>query len=178
VDGIVTFTSTVTFSEPVNATHLEANLDELIADLGEDPWPDDGCASALTQNQVFDESDPPELLCEKLVGATKARYRFGPPVDYTRSTWEMEWDLVFASTEWWTWFDAGATGTEPTPGPSLVSHQSWVWDSEAEWSDWYEIPLPTEPGETRVVNVLTTCWKSTRIGTKPTASGPEVALPE
>ena len=170
-------TETVTFSEPVDSTALEANLDEIIAGFEGGAWPGTGCASIVSEESVFDESDPPELLCERLTGATKSRYRFGIPSGYTRSVWAMQWDEVFAPDDWWAWFDGGRIGTEPTPGPSLVAAKSWTWSGAGDWSDWYEIPLPTEPGETRVVNVLTKCYPSTRLGVVPTLSGPSVALP-
>tara|TARA_R110000868_G_C10754724_1_gene753480 strand:+ start:159 stop:971 length:813 start_codon:yes stop_codon:yes gene_type:complete len=106
-----------------------------------------------------------------------ARYRFSPPTGYARTVWEMEWDEVAASDDWWSWYDGGMVGTEPTPGPSLVAHQTWTWDGVSDWSAWYELPPPTSVGKTRVVNIMTICYHSTRIGVKPTSYGDEVALP-
>lgn len=115
---------------------------------------------------------------------TMSRYRMGVPTGYStvevpRSTWEMTWDEVFASYAWWEWYDGGMEGDEPDDSIALVTARDWTWGGSMDfpWSDWYEIPVPTEPGETRVVNVMVTCWRSTRLGYKPTAHGDQVALP-
>lgn len=168
-----TYETTITFS---NLVETEDVVTGAMALLDEEEWSEGSCVSSATESFPICDDEPTDSLIA--VVFTLARYRFAPPLDYDRSTWAMEWDLVTASPEWWEWYDAGATGTEPTPGPSLVSHEAWVWDGIDEWSEWFEIPLPTETGETRVVNVQTVCWKSTRIGTKPFLSGDEVALPE
>jgi len=117
---------------------------------------------------------------------TKARRKFGVPEDYSteelpRSVWEMQWDFVSASDDWWAWFDAGMTDPEPTPGPTLESSESWTWGgsmaTEADqFSDWFDVPIPTEPGETRAVNILIKCHNSARLGVKPTAYGDQIAL--
>ena len=114
------------------------------------------------------------------LGIKQQPYQFGVPVDYERSTWEMEWDEVAGTEIWFAWYDAGMIGTEPTPPPYLHEHKSWVWDGDFEnkLSPVYD-PYSEEEGIIiRPVNVLTTCWRSTRLGSKPTATGPEVALPE
>lgn len=106
-------------------------------------------------------------------------YRFGIPAGYTRSVWEMEWDEVAATTDWWAWYDGGMVGTEPTPGPTLAAHRTWTWagDPDEPWSPIYDPDGIDYPGEVRPVNVLVTCYHSTRLGNIPTAYGPEVALP-
>jgi len=108
---------------------------------------------------------------------TQSRYRFGVPFGYSteempRSTWEMEWDEATASADWWEWFDTGMTGTEPTPGPTLTP-RSWIWagDMGEPWSNWFELSMPEEAGENRVINVMVKCFNSNRLGVKPTASG-------
>lgn len=64
-------------------------------------------------------------------------------------------------------------GDPPSPAPSLVESRSWIWSGSMEdpWSDWFEIPMPETPGETRVVNMLVKCFRDTRRGVKPTAHG-------
>lgn len=115
----------------------------------------------------------------------QSRYRFGVPSDYStlelpRTTWEMTWDEVFASAAWWSWYDGGMEGAAPDASVALVAARDWTWagDMESPWTDWYEIPIPETPGETRVVNVMVICWRSTRLGYKPTYHGDQVALPE
>lgn len=115
----------------------------------------------------------------------------------TRSTYELQWDEVFFPEIWTVWkaakdaFDAATAayeiwtaceedcgaepiipddpGAEPT-APSLVASRSWVYAAD-EWSSWFEIAVPTEPGETRVVNMLVICYRSAALGQKPTAHG-------
>jgi hypothetical protein len=64
--------------------------------------------------------------------------------------------------------------------PSLVQSRDWTWGGSLEdpWSEWFEISPPSEPGETRVVNMLVKCWKSTRHGVKPTSHGEIYPLEE
>lgn len=66
----------------------------------------------------------------------------------------------------------------PDPGPApaqptVVANREWTWGGsmDAPWSPWFEIPLPEGRGQTRTVNILVKCYKSTRIGVKPTAHG-------
>jgi len=159
------YTITVSFLDPFDLTHITAKIGEL-------SYPDDVngevCSSIISE----------DINCPGLISsATLARYRFGIPLGYSRSVWEMQWDEVFAPASWWEWLDGGRVGTEPTPGPQLIASKSWTWSGAGEWSDWYEIPLPTEPGETRVVNVMVKCYKSTRLGVKPTTHGESCEIP-
>jgi hypothetical protein len=158
----------------------------VIAKLNTDlPAVCDECYDGTDCKSSIDADPEPTVAFDADIGvdAVLAGYRFGVPEDFStteapRSTWEMQWDLVNASLEWWEWYDDGMTGDEPTPGPTLVSSESWTWggDMDEPWSEWFEIPIP-ESGETRVVNVMTICWRSTRIGTKPTAWGDQVEIP-
>lgn len=62
-------------------------------------------------------------------------------------------------------------GAAPTPGPTLVSSRSWTYGGTAEWSGWFEIAIPTTPGETRLVNQMARHYRSARLGNKPAAFG-------
>ncbi len=114
---------------------------------------------------------------------TRSRYRFGVPEEYStddapRSVWEMQWDEVFATSAWWGWYDGGMTGDEPPPGPDLLASREWTWGGEMAdpWSEWFALPVPAEAGETRVVNILVRCYRSARLGGKPSPYGDRVAL--
>lgn len=149
------------------------------------------CKSFIT----FDPSEEPEVEHGNVsASATKARYRFGTPSGYSRSVWEMQWDEYFFPDGWdATINDPEVTPPDPLPEdwehpqipdpaatpPSLVAAKSWTWggDTGNPWSDWFEIPIPTEPGETRPVNVLVKCYHSTRIGVVPTSHGETYAAP-
>jgi len=124
----------------------------------------------------------------------------GPePIEPTqRSVFECQWDEVFFPAEWeaWkllydayvdavnaysAWVAAGSVGTPPTvpddpgaaptPAPSLVASRSWTYGGTDEFSSWFEIDIPEVVGETRVVNMMVKCFRSSRLGLKPTAHG-------
>lgn len=105
-------------------------------------------------------------------GKLNNEFRYGVPLGYDRSTYELEWDEVSATPEWFAWYDGGMVGAEPSPPAALVAHHSWIYDGISDWSEWYQME-----GNNRVANMLITCWRSARIGSKPTATGPEVAIP-
>lgn len=99
----------------------------------------------------------------------KSRYRFGVPVGYStvdspRTYYEAQWDEVFFPT---------------TGDPVLIASRSWLWGGsmESPWSSWFDLALPTECGEVRVVNLLIKCYKSARLGVKPTAVGEVYVFP-
>lgn len=119
------------------------------------------------------------------------------PIEPTpRSVYEIQFDEGFFSSEWTSWkvlkdaFDAetaahaawvagGSVGPEPDvsadPGaeptaPTLVASRSWIYAAD-EWSPWYEMAVPTEAGETRIVNMQSLDRRSSAIGQKPTAHG-------
>lgn len=154
-----TVTLTVTYSDPVTVTILKAELEALIADLAEgDPWGGSQCSSKYEG-------------CENPTNLTKARYRFAVPEDYStedvpRSTYELQWDEVFFPTD-------------PEAPVVFVASKSWTWGGSMEdpWSQWFEIPLPEASGETRVVNLRVVCYRSSRIGQKPTAHGEVQEIP-
>jgi hypothetical protein len=143
-------------------------------------WPTIGEVAATQDGGIWppceDDNPPPTAASADLI---PVRYRYGIPSGFAGSVWEMEWDEVKASKSWWAWFDDGATGIEPSPGPTLVAHRSWDWagDTGAPWSSWFELMPPEYPGETRTANVLAICYRSTRLGVKPTASGDQVVIP-
>jgi hypothetical protein len=89
-----------------------------------------------------------------------------PPGTYFKITW----DVAFFPT---------------TGDPTAVStDNTWEWtgpgdpEDEDSWkSDWYEIPVPDEPGENRVVNIRFECYRSTAFGNKPQVTGEAVEIP-
>lgn len=167
------WSATVVFSDPY--TFASAAAVANATELAPADYTGESCVSSLAVTLAAD------LVRLKAINTTRARYRRGVPAAYPGATWEMQWDEVSASTAWWAWYDGGMTGTEPTPAPVLENSRSWIWGGslateDAQFSDWYDLPVPATPGETRVVNTLTICYKSTRIGVKPTASGDQVAV--
>ena len=173
-DGfLISSAETHDYSSPFTLADFYAAI---LVDFAAIPFDSDcaGSTCASTFSVSFGEESP---------RLTKCRYRFGVPSDYStvdvpRSTWEMTWDLVLASDEWWLWYDGGMFGEEPTPAPTSTPHE-WIWGGSmaSPFSDWYEIPLPEIGFSHRTANVMITCWKSSRLGNKPTAYGDQVALP-
>lgn len=123
-----------------------------------------------------------------------------------RSYYAAQWDEVFFPKKWEEWkalkdaFDAATEaheeweaadpetrgpeptippdpGEAPTPAPSLIASRSFTYTGGAEFSDWFEIPIPEVEGETRVVNMMAKHYRSTRLGSLPTSSGEIYELP-
>lgn len=154
-DFVVTTTATVVFTEPVDA---EMMLAEVAVKLALLDWTTNGsCTSSSTFSNFLCGGLPTEEI--GLINVTFSRYRIGIPASYSgRSYYEWQGDEVFFPTD-------------PVIPPSLVATRSWTYDGTGEWSPWWEIALPTIPGETRLVNQLARHYRSTRLGNKPTAFG-------
>lgn len=161
-----TIEDSITYSEPVTVADLDAEITARIALLAGDPWPGTACISSAEYAEgLADPSDPPvegevlPVVCTQVTGATKSRYRIGIPADYAdRSYYEWQGDEVFFPDD-------------PMVPPSLVASRSWTYAGTDEWSSWWEIAVPTTPGETRLVNQMARHYRSTRLGNKPTAFG-------
>jgi hypothetical protein len=69
-------------------------------------------------------------------------------------------------------------GEAPTPAPSLIASRSWTYAGTEDFSPWYELEVPTSAGESRVVNILFKCYRSTRFGVLPTSYGEIYEFPE
>jgi hypothetical protein len=71
------------------------------------------------------------------------------------------------------------------PDPVVIStDQTWTWagpgdpDDLATWkSGWYDLPVPTAPGENRVVNIRFECYRSPQFGNKPQVTGEAYEIP-
>ena len=176
VDGDTTTTQSVVFSDPIDAAALNDQLDRKISLIAEgDPWPGTQCLSSTHEARTLDGEG--NVICSQIDAAQKARYRFGVPIGYStaehpRSTYEAQWDEVFFPDGW----DSGEPGA---PLPILIASRAWTWGGSMDepWSDWYVMEVPTDPGETRVVNIMILCYRSTRLGQKPTAYGEVYVFP-
>jgi hypothetical protein len=67
-------------------------------------------------------------------------------------------------------------GNDPPSEPVLVGSEDWTYSGGDGWSSWFEMPLPEEPGEIRIVNTMVKCWNSVRLGSKPQSFGEIVDL--
>jgi len=97
---------------------------------------------------------------------TSSRYRFRVPSSHLGSYFKITWDLL----------------SEPDDGdPTLESEDmtvEWVGpgnpedpDDDSWLTDWNEIPMLTDPGEKRVVNIRYQSYKSSKFGNKPQVTG-------
>lgn len=141
---------------------------------------------------------PPTAAAETKL--RKSRYRLGVPAGYStaehpRSTYEAQWDEVFFPDGWNRMIDdPDYVPPDPLPDPPppvpqikdpdapppvLVASQSWTWAGSMDepWSEWFVLDAPAEVGETRVVNLMVLCYRSSRIGQKPTAYGEVYEFP-
>lgn len=67
-------------------------------------------------------------------------------------------------------------GAAPEPLPALLASREWIWDGteENDHSEYVEMeprPMDSPDGEVRRVNLAVICWRSARIGTKPSIHG-------
>ena len=182
-----------TYAEWVAATRAAIDL---ALDFDTEECKGEVCISTITT----DPEPTVETGLDAEVGMTitKSRYRFAPPIGFStvelpRTTYEAQWDEVSFPTG----YNASIDDPEitppdplppgwehpqiPTPGrpnPSLVASRSWIWDGnmESPWSEWFEIPIPEAAGETRAVNLMILCYRSARLGQKPTAHGEVYAI--
>lgn len=125
----------------------------------------------------------PSVWSPVLCTARWVSYRMTVPYEEGegRSYYEMEWDEVKASEDWWIWHDAPDLweGDPPAGGPALVRARSWLWngDMETPKSDWYVMEPPESGYETRIANLRVKGWRSERLGVAPEVYGDVVELP-
>lgn len=141
-----------------------------IGDIGE--WPDcpDGPPSASATTTL-----------------TKSRYRWKIPASWTGTYFKITWDIVFFPDGWdATIDDPDYVPPDPLPDPpppipqipdpdatppSFISEDlTYEWTGGDRTSGWYEIDVPTEEGESKVMNVRFLCYRSP-YGSKPQTTG-------
>lgn len=156
---------------------------------------------------TFDEAHAAWVTAKAEWDAANPETRGPEPLEPTKRTFfEIQWDEVFFPAAWDAWralrttyeialaaheaWEADETdpkppeptipedpGEAPTPAPTLTASRSWSYAGAADFSPWYEIEIPTVVGETRIVNTLTKCYRSARLGALPTAHGEIYELP-
>ena len=199
----------ITYSEPVTLSDLVAEGAARALLYGEEDWPGESCVSSIEYLYTYDNpEDPP--VCTQVSGIIYNRYRWTVPPEWigTRSVLDLTWDEIFFPEVWdewdqkveiyeaWeaayaAWVAGGSVGPEPVepeePGPEpedkpvLVENRDWTWDGISEYSEWFVMGFPPDPGvpgEIRTVNLAVNCWNSIRLGRKPTWHGEIYRLPE
>lgn len=159
IDAYTTRNTTIThsYTDEITPSWLKTKIESLSFDDANG----DECSSSIE----FDG-----LSCNSPIGATLARYRVGLPTNYSplsapRSVYEVTWDEVFVPE----------LSSNP---PVLVNARSWVWDGNTSnnASPFYTIPLPLSAGQTQLANFMVVCWKSAKIGYKPTSFEPIIEI--
>lgn len=122
-----------------------------------------------------------------------------------RSVYECSWQEIFFPKKWDEWVDSHNTwetqhaaweeedpderGDEPVEPekptakgdtPTLVNSRVWVYGGpgSSDYSDAFQMPPPNDLGEVRIANMKIICWKSARIGKKPSIHGEVYEFPE
>lgn len=156
---------------------------------------------------TFDEAHAAWVTAKAEWDAADPETRGPEPIEPTKRTFfEIQWDEVFFPVAWDAWkalkddYDLAVAahetweaadpetrgpeptipedpGAAPTPEPSLTASRSWSYAGGSDFSAWYEIEIPTIEGETRIVNTLTKCYRSARLGSLPTSHGEIYELP-
>ena len=156
---------------------------------------------------TFDEAHAEWVIEKAAWDIADPETRGPEPIEPTKRTFfEIQWDEVFFPAAWDAWkalkndYDLAVAaheaweaadpetrgpeptipedpGAAPTPAPSLTASRSWSYAGGSDFSAWYEIEIPAIEGETRIVNVLTKCYRSARLGSLPTAHGEIYELP-
>lgn len=202
-----TVTQSIALSNPVTVEYLTGLLEDAeypnIDDIEFDDtsiYPDTVCRSFL---ELDPDVDNQPTRVSKLMyrvgtpkGYTRKRWELQWDEVFFPKEWE-EWkalkdayDAAVANHEAWKEANPATRGPEPAvptePSsepdlkPSLVNERSWVWNGSQtkKYSDWFEMPAPSDEGENRIVNMMVICWRSSRIGQKPTTCGEIYEFPE
>lgn len=170
-------------------------------------WDEGGREGEEPEKTSFDVAHAAWVMAKAEWDAADPETRGPEPIEPTKRTFfEIQWDEVFFPAAWEEWkalkdaFDAATEaheeweaadpetrgpeptipedpGAAPTPEPSLTASRSWSYAGGSDFSAWYEIEISTIEGETRIVNVLTKCYRSARLGSLPTAHGEIYELP-
>ena len=170
-------------------------------------WEEAGSVGEEPLKTTFDVAHAAWVIEKAAWDIADTETRGPEPIEPIKRTFfEIQWDEVFFPAAWDAWkalkdaFDTATKaheiweatdpetrgpepiipedpGAAPTPAPSLIASRSWSYAGAADFSAWYEIEIPTVEGETRIVNTLTKCYRSTRLGSLPTSHGEIYELP-
>jgi hypothetical protein len=166
-------TLSVPYTKAEMVAEAEANLPTEFPELPTDT----DCASSkiITWPKKKDFSWPTCADAESRnasLGAaiTKARFRWVIPDTWAGSHFKITWDVVFFP--------------EDESAPTVIAtDQTWTWigpgdpeDADTWKSEWHEVPVPTAPGETRVVNIRFECYQGP-YGNKPQITGEAYDIP-
>ena len=151
-------------------TTLEAAIDV----AGDECWAGTGCDSQIQQSVA----EAPANGNSVWLSVTLSKYRWVVPGTWTGSYFKITWDVLEEPDGW--------NANPPTAARSFVSQDNtWVWtgpgdqDDPDSWkSAWHDLGMPAVKGKRRIVNVRYECYKSSRLGLKPHATGDAVELPD
>lgn len=164
-------------------------------------WDEGGQVGEEPEKTSFDVAHAAWVIAKAEWDAEDPDERGPEPAEPTKRTFfQIQWDEVQFPAAWDAWkelqdifesatkaheeWEADTTipkppepevpedpGEAPTPGPTVIASRSWTYEGESDFSSWYELAAMEVEGETRVVNIMTKCYRSARIGSLPTAHG-------
>lgn len=117
-------------------------------------------------------NDPPFSVNVEAT-ATAARFKLRVPNTHTGTWFLATWDLVFFPADGSTPEVVAADQTDEWTGPGTGDQDDPSWEFPGGW---HEIPLPTEEGETRVVNLRYACYRGP-YGYRPQTTGEGYDIP-
>jgi hypothetical protein len=164
-------------------------------------WDEGGREGEEPEKTSFDVAHAAWVIAKAAWDAADPETRGPEPAEPTKRTFfQIQWDEVQFPSAWDAWralkdaFDIATAahevweaedpetrgpepevpedpGDAPTPGPTVIASRSWSYAGGDDFSPWYELEVMEVEGETRVVNVMTKCYQSARLGSLPTAHG-------
>jgi hypothetical protein len=164
-------------------------------------WDEGGREGEEPEKTSFDVAHAAWVVAKAAWDVADPETRGPEPIEPTKRTFfQIQWDEVQFPAAWDAWralkdaFDIATAaheawededpetrgpepevpedpGDAPTPGPTVIASRSWSYAGADDFSPWYELEVMEVEGETRVVNVMTKCYQSARLGSLPTAHG-------
>jgi hypothetical protein len=163
-------------------------------------WDEGGREGEEPEKTSFDVAHAAWVIAKAAWDVADPETRGPEPIEPTKRTFfQIQWDEVQFPADWDAWrslkdaFDIATAaheaweaedpksgpepevpedpGDAPTPGPTVIASRSWSYAGADDFSPWYELEVMEVEGETRVVNVMTKCYQSARLGSLPTAHG-------
>jgi len=181
----------LTLSDPVTKIDMR---DEAITEMDADTWATGGCTSfyrfesgpfgvnprwPTKQDTAGDPVDWPACADSATQEVPvwcytdKTRFRFRVPNTHAGTWFLATWDLVFFPADGSTPEVVAADQTDEWTGPGTGDQDDPSWEFPGGW---HEIPLPTEEGETRVVNLRYACYRGP-YGYRPQTTGEGYDIP-
>ena len=145
------------------------HADVLAALEGED-WEECSSDASYTVIQSTNPEDCFDPVVPVVVSGKISRYRWKIPHTHAGPYFKITWDVATEVEEGASTLESDLTWQFSGPGTGDEYDPSWL-------SDWYELALPDDPAERKVVNIRYEGIRSSRMGMKPQLMGDPYVLP-